>query len=73
MHLKEIGIALNDFDPIKTPTQNGNSTSLPFPVLSPDTSIEFVTTILAPKGNILGAFTHEFNQEVNPNLIPQEA
>nr|POE60064.1 hypothetical protein CFP56_45384 [Quercus suber] len=73
LHLKEIGIALNGFDPIKNPTQNGNSSSLPFPVSCPNTSAEIFTTIPAPKGNISGAFTQEFNQELNPNLIPHEA
>ena len=52
LHLKEIGIALSDFDPIKTPTQNDNSTGLPFLVLCPNTFVEIVTTITAPKGNI---------------------
>ena len=73
LHLQEIGIALNDFDPIKNPAQNGNSSGLPFPISSPNTSAEIFTTIPIPKGNILGAFTQEFNQDLNPDLIPHEA
>ena len=42
LHLKEIGIALSDFDPIKTPTQNDNSTGLPFPVLCPIHSLKLL-------------------------------
>ena len=45
LHLQEIGIALNDFDPIKNPAQNGNSSDLPFPISSPNTSAEIFTTI----------------------------
>ena len=70
LHLQEIGIALNDFDPIKNPTQNGNSTGLPFPNSSLNTSVEIFTTIPAPKGNISGAYTQEFNQKLIPDLIP---